>query len=155
MPLDPKKLRQDAKRLQAARPPSAVGRETTGTTSAIRAALPVIYQLRQDGVSWPAIAEALAGQGVIQGRDRTPLTTNRLTALVTQIEEQARRKARKAGSRARADTVNQSTEPARKLSLSADLVTRHVPSPKPLPSSEDDLRLAAFGKIQNVLKKEE
>jgi hypothetical protein len=31
-------------------------------TGAVRTALPVIYQLRQDGVSWPA--RALAAQGV-------------------------------------------------------------------------------------------
>ena len=80
MALDPKRLHEDAKRLQKARLPTIAGRETTGTTRAIRAALPVIYQLREEGVSWSAIASALADQGVVQGRDRIALTTHRLTA---------------------------------------------------------------------------
>ena len=101
MPLDPKKLRKDARRLQGARPDTTVGRETTGTTRAIRTALPDIYDLRNDGVSWPAIADALAIQGVVQGKDRIPLTTNRLTAIVSQIEEQERKKASKAGGASR------------------------------------------------------
>jgi hypothetical protein len=151
MPLDPKQLRQDARRLQDARP---VGRESTGTTKAIRTALPVIYQLRKDGVSWPAIAEALAAQGVVQGKDRIPLTTKRLTAIVSQIEEQDRKKANKAGNRARSDTPLRPTGPALRLSLSSDLSTRTVP-PDPQPSStEDELRSAAFENIKSVLKKD-
>jgi hypothetical protein len=103
MPIDPKQLRKDARRLQNARPETTVGRESIGTTRDIRAALPVIYELRKDGLSWPAIAEALAAQGVVQGKDRIPLTTNRLTAIVSQIEEQERKKAARAGNRSRSD----------------------------------------------------
>jgi hypothetical protein len=151
MPLDPKQLRQDARRLQDARP---VGRESTGTTKAIRTALPVIYQLRKDGVSWPAIADALAVQGVVQGKDRIPLTTKRLTAIVSQIEVQDRKKANKAGNPGRSDAPNRPTEPARRLSLSPDLTTRPVP-PDPQPSStEDELRSAALENIKSVLKKD-
>lgn len=154
MPLDPKKLRQDAKRLQSARPGSMIGRESTGTTRAVRTALPVIYQLRQDGVSWPAIAEALAAQGVVQGKDRIPLTTNRLTALVSQIEQQEHKKASKAGNRRRGDAVNPPAEPVKRLSLSPDLVTRPVPFDPDPSLSEDELRRAALENIQDVLKKE-
>lgn len=154
MPLDPKKLRQDAKRLQAARPPSTVGRETTGTTAAVKAALPVIYQLRQDGVSWPVIAQALADQGVVQGKDRIPLTTNRLTALVSQIEQQARRKALKASNRNRSDTAAPPGAPARSLSLSAELATRSGVSDPAPSSTEDELRRAALDNLRDVLKKE-
>jgi hypothetical protein len=154
MPLDPKQLRQDAKRLHSARPESMIGRESTGTTKAVRTALPVIYQLRQDGVSWPAIAEALAAQGVVQGKNHIPLTTNRLTALVSQIEEQERRKASKAGNRNRSDAPDRPTKPARPLSLSPDLVTRPVPSGPEPSSTEDELRREALENIQDVLKKE-
>lgn len=151
MPLDPKQLRQDARRLQDARP---VGRESTGTTKAIRTALPVIYQLRKDGVSWPAIAEALAAQGVVQGKDRISLTTKRLTAIVSQIEEQDRRKANKASNRVRSDTPLRPIEPARRLSLSSDLAARPVPADPQPSSTEDELRNAAFENIKSILKKD-
>jgi hypothetical protein len=151
MPLDPKQLRQDARRLQDARP---VGRESTGTTKAIRTALPVIYQLRKDRVSWPAIADALAVQGVVQGKDRIPLTTKRLTAIVSQIEVQDRKKAKKAGSRVRSDTPHHSAEPTRRLSLSSDLTTPPaLLDPQPS-STEDELRTAALENIKSVLKKD-
>ena len=151
MPLDPKQLRQDARRLQDARP---VGRERTGTTKAIRTALPVIYQLRKDHVSWPAIADALAAQGVVQGKDRIPLTTNRLTAIVSQIEEQERKKANKAGNRVRSDAPHRPAEPARRLSLSSDLTTRPAPLDPQPSSTEDELRTAALENIKSVLKKD-
>ncbi len=151
MALDPKRLLKDAKRLQKARLPTRAGHETTGTTRAIRAALPVIYQLREDGVSWSAIAAALADQGVVQGRDRIPLTTHRLTALVSQIEDQARNKA---GNRVRSDTPLRPIEPARRVSLSSDLARRPV-APDPQPSStEDEIRSAALENIKSVLKKD-
>jgi len=153
MRLDPKKLRQDAQRLQKARRASLVGRETTGTTKAIREALPTIRQLRKDEVSWPAIAQALAAQGVVQGKDRIPLTAKRLTALVSQIEARERKKALKAGNRERRDTVKHQVERVPRLTLSPDLVSPTETSDLPS-STEDDLRRAAFEKLQTVLKKE-
>jgi hypothetical protein len=151
MPLDPKQLRQDARRLQDARP---VGRESTGTTKAIRTALPVIYQLRKDGVSWPVIADALAVQGVVQGKDRIPLKTKRLTAIVRQIEVQDRKKANKAGNRVRSDAPHHPAEPTLRLSLSADLPTRPAPLDPQPSSTEDELRTAALENIKSVLKKD-
>lgn len=154
MPLDPKKLRLDAQRLQKTRPLSLVGRETTGTTKSIRDALPVIRQLRKDEVSWAAIAQALADQGVVQGKDRIPLTTSRLTALVSQIEAQERKRALKAGSRDRRDTTKLQAEPARQLTLSPDLVSPAGTSDLQPHSTEDELRRAAFERLQTVLKKD-
>lgn len=95
MTLDLKRLRIDASRFQTERSKSRSSRETTGTTKAIRAALPQIYSLRGDGVQWSAIAAALAAQGIVQGKARVPLTTNRLTALVRQIELQNQKRAAK------------------------------------------------------------
>jgi len=154
MSLDSKKLRQDAQRLQKERQSSLLGRETTGTTKAIRAALPIIHQLRRDGVSWPAIAQALAKQGVVQGKDRIPLTTNRLTALVSQIEKQERKKKLKLGNRDRGDTTKRQVEPAPRLALSPDLVGPADTSDLQPHSTEDELRQAAFEKLRTVLKKE-
>lgn len=152
MPLDPKQLRRDARRLHNARQPSLVGRETTGTTRAVREALPVIRQLRKDEVSWAAIAQALAEQGVVQGKDRIPLTTGRLTALVSQIEAQERKKALK-GERNRADTRKAQADAERRLALSPDLIGSEGTSLQPS-STEDELRQSAFERLQAVLKKE-
>lgn len=145
MPVDPKKLHQDALRLEKAR--------QVGTTKAIRGALPVIRELRKKGVSWAAIAEGLAEQGLVQGKDRIPLTTSRLTALVSQIEAQERKKALKAG-RDRGDTTKRQEEPALRLALSPDLVSPVEASDLEPHSAEDELRQAAFEKLQTVLKKE-
>lgn len=153
MALDPKRLREDARRLQEARLPTTVGKETTGTTKAIRFALPVIYDLRREGVTWPVIAQALADQGIVQGQNRTPLTTKRLTAIVSQIEEQERKKAAKA-SRVRSDAVEVPAGRRRKLSLSADLVASRPASESGAEPTEEELRRSAFEKIQSVLKKE-
>jgi len=155
MAFDPKKLRKDAQRLQGARPETTVGRESIGTTRAIREALPDIYKLRKDGLSWPAIAGALAIQGVVQGKDRIPLTTNRLTAIVSQLEEQERKKASTAADRAsRSDAPHRPTEAARHLSLSSDLTTRPAPLDPQPSSTEDELRIAALENIKSVLKKD-
>lgn len=154
MPLDSKKLRRDAKRRQLDQPQPKIGRKTTGATDAIRAALPMIYELRGEGISWPAIAKALGDQGVVQGKDRTPLTTNRLTALVRQIEVQEAKKARKSGKRDRSDVAIQPIKPDRKLSLSPDLAARPVASDDPSVLDEDELRRMAFEKLQSVFKKE-
>lgn len=95
--VDYKQFRGDAAKLQVERSKLRSTRETTGTTKAIRAALPHIYGLREDGVQWAVIAAALAAQGIVQGKARIPLTTNRLTALVRQIELQNQKRAAKTG----------------------------------------------------------
>lgn len=154
MPLDSKKLRQAALRLQKARGTSPIGRETTGTSKAVREALPIIRQLRKDGVSWAVIAQALAEQGVVQGKNRIALTTGRLTALVSQIEAQERKKSLKAGPRDRGDTVERPAESVRRLTLSPDLAGSAETSNVPQLSTEDDLRRAALEKLQTLLKKE-
>ena len=98
MPLDPRRLARDAKTLEADRPAAAIGRETTGVTRAVRALMPAIRELRQAGVRWAAIAEALARQGVV-GSDGQPLKANRLTAVVDRIDSGERSKAAKADAR--------------------------------------------------------
>jgi len=154
MTVDLKKLRRDASRLQKTRPQSTVGRRTTGTMEAIRKALPTIYQLRREGISWPAIADALADQGLVQGKNRDRLTTNRLTSIVTQLEAQAERQARKDAGRAiRPDVARDDRQTPAKLSLSNDLTGRPEGQPASV-SAEEELRQAAYEKLQSVLKKE-
>jgi hypothetical protein len=151
MPLDQKQLRADAKRLHRARS-STSGKGITGTTSAIRAALPAIRDLREGGVAWAAIAEALAEQGVVQGKDRIPLTERRLTALVSQIEAQDRRKLE---SRAlpRSDTTPLQEETQLSLKLNG-LPNAVSPAVDGL-DTEHQLRAAAFAKLQQSLFKKD
>lgn len=100
MPLDPRRLARDAKTLEAKRPAGAIGRETTGVTRAVRALMPAIRELREAGVRWAAIAEALARQGVV-GPDGKPMKANRLTAVVDRIEQGQQRKVAKVQVRSR------------------------------------------------------
>ena len=92
MTLDLERLHSDAANFQQERVESFSSRETTGTTKAIREALPEIYRLREKGMLWSVIAAALSAQGVVQGKDRRPLTAKRLTAIVRQLEQQAERR---------------------------------------------------------------
>ena len=155
MPLDPKRLARDAKRAQAQRPDSSIGRETTGVTRAVRAGLPVIRQLRAAGVTWAAIAEALSAQGVTQGEGR-PLTATRLTAIVTQVEAHARRPAeREARRRTRPDlTTSSEIVPPPELSL-PDPVAPAPPAPagSGAHATEEQIRRAGLHDLRQLLKK--
>ena len=155
MPLYPKRLARDAKRAQAQRPDSSIGRETTGVTRAVRAGLPIIRQLRAAGVTWAAIAEAMSAQGVTQGEGR-PLTATRLTAIVTQVEAQTRRKAeREARRRTRPDlTVSPEAVPPPEPPLP---VPAEPALPSPIGSSaratEEEIRRAGLHDLHQLLKK--
>lgn len=148
MPFDPKQLRADAKRLQRARAPTRVG-----TTAAVRAALPAIYDLRKDGVTWAAIAEALAQQGIVQGKACVPITVARLTALVSQIEAQERRKSQKRAA-PRSDTLPSKRDEQLQLALPGSDVS-DLPSKPDETDAEHELRTAAYQKLQSSLFKKE
>jgi hypothetical protein len=120
MTLDFKRLCIDASSFQTERSKLRSSRETTGTTKAIRAALPQIYSLREDGLQWSAIAAALAAQGIVQGKARIPLTTNRLTALVRQIELQNEKRAAKQAEKGAVTEPKNIAIQNRRLSLSPE-----------------------------------
>ncbi|MEH6720185.1 MAG: hypothetical protein V7704_14985 [Aurantimonas endophytica] len=63
----------------------------------LRKNLGTIDALRAEGVTFAAIAEALAKQGVVQGmgEDQRPITTNRLTALYGQLKRTEAKRAAK------------------------------------------------------------
>lgn len=154
MTLDLKRLRTDSSKLKTERLKSGSGRETTGTTKAIRTALPTIYRLREEGVQWSDIAAALAAQGVVQGKDRVALTTNRLTALVRQIEQQNEKRAAKAASKGVSPRPKKIAMQNPRLSLSSELEaeTRAVEG---RPSqSEDEIRRLAFERVQRMTEKD-
>lgn len=121
--------------------------------AAIRAALPMIYELRAEGVRWRDIAAALGKQGLMQGKGkhRIPITTNRLTSLVTQIERAAlKRSERRVPDQAGKKSALQN----RRISLALELTTEvDNGAPKARPS-EEDLRRVALDRIQSVLKKD-
>ncbi|MEN3214101.1 hypothetical protein PUR23_29405 [Methylorubrum populi] len=159
MPLDPKRLARDAKRAQAQRPDTGIGRETTGVTRAVRAGLPVIRQLRAAGVTWAAIAEAMSAQGVTQGAG-TPLSATRLTAIVTQVEAQIRRKAeREAGRRSRSDlTLSSGLLPPSHPAATSLPAPAAAPAPLPpsgssVPATEEEIRRAGLHDLHQLLKK--
>jgi hypothetical protein len=148
MTLDPHKLRNAAKRLQKAAP----RRTGSGPTEAVRGALVVIRELRQQNVTWNAIAEALAEQGVVQANGKR-LRASGLTSIVFQIERQERQRAQKSASRERPDTAREPAPAAQKLKLSRDLAPSLSSLQQP-PQTEDELRDLAYQKLQAVLKKE-
>jgi hypothetical protein len=156
MSLDPKRLLRDAKKAQTTRPATTVGRETTGVTRAVRAALPTLRKLREAGVTWAAIAHAMSEQGVRQKGD-VPLTASRLTAIVSQIEAQQRRRDGIAAARHRPDLA--SVEPAADpVALDRPRPT-HEPKRDPVPAdppphpSAEALRRAGLAELNRILKK--
>lgn len=155
MPIDPERLSQDAARLQAnrAQPPS------TGTYAAVRAVLPTIATLRLAGITWVAIAEALAAQGLTQraGATMVPITGTRLSALVSDIKKKDERKAREAEQRQDrpdlAGPVSSRKPSSRKLTLAREL---SVKAPDATPSGaidgEEAIRRQQYDAVQSVLK---
>lgn len=161
MPLDPKRLARDAKRAQARRPDTSIGRETTGVTRAVRAGLPVIRQLRAAGVTWAAIADAMSAQGVRQGEGK-PLTATRLTAIVTQVEAQERRKAEREARRRTRPDLAVAPEAISPPAPATPLPPSHPPAALPaLPATpgsgaratEEEIRRAGLHDLHQLLKK--
>jgi hypothetical protein len=153
MGIDPKQLQRDARLLKKTREQ----RKGPGTTAAVRAALPTIYRLRADRVHWSEIAAALGKQGVVQGKgkNRIPITTTRLTSLVRQIEAEIEKgdykptRGEPTGAHSQTNALQKST-----VSLSVELAADTKASDRKSPPTEEDLRRAALGRIQDVLKKD-
>jgi hypothetical protein len=153
MGIDPKQLQRDARLLKKTREQH----KGPGTTAAVRAVLPTIHRLRADRVHWSEIAAALGKQGVVQGKgeNRIPITTTRLTSLVRQIEAKVKRadykpkRAKPPGTRDQTIALQKPT-----VSLSLELAADTKASGQKSPPTEEDLRRAALGRIQDVLKKD-
>jgi hypothetical protein len=104
MTIDSNRLKNDSADAHASTEASGLARWRTGATAVIEPVLPIIYELRARGYGWKAIAAALAKQGVIQGINRKPLTSRRLTALISAINKRVRRhQARMSGRAKRRD----------------------------------------------------
>lgn len=154
MPLDPKRLARDALKAQSTRPDSLVGRETTGVTRAVRAALPAIRRLRSAHVTWAAIAEAITQQGIRQSNGE-PLTASRLTSIVSQVERQERRKAEQHVARQTRGDLAVRALPAtsrRSPAFAAPIVPVPSSSSPRLEGSEEALRRQGLAELQALLK---
>jgi len=146
--IDRRQLLKDAPRLEKTIPR---GVAKTGATEAVSTALPEILQLRSEGVRWAAIAAALAKQGLVEGPDKRPLSTRRLTALVSQIVARDRARADRARARTlRPDLVV--TMPATKplLTLAPELTTSKQAEHTEI--TEEQIRRENLSAIQHLLK---
>lgn len=150
MKIDLDQLSAHASRLHAERKTRIVG-VRTGATDIITAALPVIEQLRAQGVGWAEIAAALAAQGVVQGADRKALSGRRLCALLSAIRKRDEGRARKQRARhTRRDVV--ARQDAGGISIAPELAPqtqRRSSAP-----SESALRIENFVSLQSLLKGE-
>lgn len=157
MAIDLKRLVHDAKKAQAKRPVALVGRETTGVTRAIRHLLPTIRELRTAGVTWAAIAIALAEQQVTQANGE-PLTASRLTSIVGQIKTQDKRKILLAETRRQRSVapslVGATASHKGRFKLAPELTARPEPEEAARPSTEEEIRRAHYDKHRHLFKKE-
>ncbi|WP_018264800.1 hypothetical protein [Methylosinus sp. LW4] len=149
MPLNPIALAEYALRREEADKKCASN--GTGLTAAIRAALPIIENLRSgDKVRWSCIAAAFANQGYTQGRDRLPVTTSRLTAIYSQIRKQERRGASSTpldvAPRDRAPDVKKG-----RLKLSPELDHRVDKSPPEIRELEDFIRRSRLADMEQFI----
>ncbi|MGU3662250.1 hypothetical protein [Methylobacterium fujisawaense] len=159
MRFDPKRLVRDAERAQRARPGSLIGREITGVTRAVRDSLPVIHRLRDLGVTWAAIAQAMSEQGATQN-DGKPLSVTRLTAIVSEVEAQMRRSAQ--DRRRRRQRPDLAPPPGDDLGTTGSRSGSDSPGDRPRsahvdPNSattEEQMRRAGLAELRKILKPE-
>jgi len=157
MKLDLKRLHADARRLKAVRVGSPIGRPKTGATDVIRQQYSEIMRMHdEDGCRWTEIANALAAQGVTQGRG-APLTGRRLTALMRNIALQKENEGKRIASRMRrSDLAPQQSEHGDdqkpKLKLAPELTNGGKPLRQTL-ISEEDLRRNEFERHAHLIKR--
>jgi hypothetical protein len=168
MALDAKRLMRDARKAQGARPGTAIGRETTGVTRAVRESLAVIRRLRAARVTWKAIAEAMTAQGITQGGGKA-LTATRLTAIVGEVEarmglpaQDLARRERRTDLAPRADeaipvapsTAWPVTSPSPALMGPAAGLPSSQPTDPQRPPTEAEIRRAGLAELRQILGKE-
>ena len=157
--IDRKRLLHDARKAEKERPLPSVGRETVGIVRAVRELLPTIRKLRAEGVRWAAIAEALNDQSVYPpGPDGEPvlLTTNRLTAIVSDLERRQTNKSKRALARSNRPGLvpNVSKTSPKTIALSPELQRSAKTSGDTTVAfeSEEDIRRRNLAAVQHLLK---
>ena len=158
--IDKKRLLQDARKAEKERPLPSVGRETVGIVRAVRELLPIIRKLRVEGVRWAAITDALNDQGVYPpGLNGQPvlLTTNRLTAIVSDLERRQSNKSKRASARSArlglmAPNVSQTSPKTVALSHELQPGAKTTDDIPPLHDTEQDIRRRNLAAVQPFLK---
>ena len=157
--IDPKRLRKDAAKAEQDRLRSGIGQETVGIVRAIRDVLPIIRELRSEGMRWAAIADALNAQGIYPGTGDKPgiLTPKRLTAIVSYLEKQeVQRAAKREGRRSRPELAGPKIAGSLKKPVGlAPELQRDVKlesATKADHPSEEDLRIKAHLEARRFLK---
>ena len=146
--IDRRRLLKDAPRLDRSLPRR---KENTGATAAVAAALPEILAMRADGVRWVAIAAALAKQGVVQGDDRRPISANRLTSIVHDLQQRKQVQKERVQKRAdRPDLMKAPSAPKTPLMLAPELTTSNQLEQNEI--TEEEIRRDNLARIQHLLK---
>lgn len=158
MALDAKRLMRDAKLAQADRPGTAIGRETTGVTRAVRESVSVIRRLRAAGVSWKAIAQAMTAQGITQSGGEA-LTATRLTAIFSQVEARMGRPALDLARRERRSDLAPRAGETGPGASTASLADRMPDQPSDAlqpgrPATEAEIRRAGLAELRKILRRE-
>lgn len=132
MALDLKRLKRDldAQDREAVEGDARV--KPSGAMATVRKHLPDIERLKAEGVTWVAIAAALARQGV-RMRDGRPLTGRRLTGLIDSIRRQDAGR-REAGAR-RTSRADLTPGPPSALDHSASPAPGPADAPAGVPTS--------------------
>jgi hypothetical protein len=153
MTINSNRLKKDSADAQASTEASGLARWRTGATAVIEPVLPIIYELRARGYSWKAIATALAKQGVIQGINRKPLTSRRLTALISAINKRVRRREARLSSRTKRRDLAPMPPSSHTLALSTDLHRPNTTTAVIATDSEATIRHQEFeDRIRSLLK---
>jgi hypothetical protein len=146
--IDRQRLLKDAPRLDKSLPRR---KENTGATAAVAAVLPDILSMRAAGVRWVAIAAALAKQGVVEGDDRRPISANRLTSIVHELQQRKKAIDERLQKRAhRPDLVKSRSAPKAPLMLAPELTTSRKLEQNKI--TEEDIRRDNLAGIQHLLK---
>ena len=158
MALDAKRLMRDATLAQADRPGTAIGRETTGVTRAVRESVSVIRRLRAAGVSWKAIAQAMTAQGITQSGGKA-LTATRLTAIFSQVEARVGRPARDLARRQRRSDLAPRTGEMGAGASTASVADRIPDQPSDAlqpgrPATEAEIQRAGLAELRKILRRE-
>ncbi len=154
MSIDSKRLTKDCANAQATLAANGHALRRTGATAIIEPILPLILELRARKHSWAAIAAALAKQGVIQGVDREPITSRRLTALISAIEKRVRRRESRLAGRAKRGDLAPLQANSHSLALSTDLQRTDIATAVGS-DSEETIRHQEFeDRVRSLLKKD-
>jgi hypothetical protein len=154
MSIDSRRLTKDCVSAQAALAARGHVLRRTGATAVIEPILPLIRELRTQKHSWAAIAAGLSAQGVVQGKDREPITARRLTALISAIIKRVRRHEERLAGRAKRRDLAPLPKQTHTLALSTDLQQMEAEAAIETESVETIRQQEFEDRVRSLLKKD-